>query len=393
MSQKQFDIVVLGAGIVGLSFACALADSGLNIAVVEGREADVEWPPQHFEARVSAITRASQHFFNQLSCWQRMQQLRVSAYTGMYVWDEAGQGAVDFSCQDIAEENLGHIIENKVIQMALLDKLQFSPQLTLLCPHRATALKIENDFAEVTLDDASVLQTKLIVAADGANSSARDMAGFTLKQKDYGHSAIVTTVVSEKPHQSIAWQRFLSTGPLAFLPLNEPFTSSIVWSADHAVANDLMSQEDETFKKSLACAFEMRLGEIKQISRRFSFPLSQRHVDEYVKPRIALIGDAAHTIHPLAGQGVNLGIADAKCLASLIKKASAQNRDFSQAHTLRRYARWRRAENQKMMVAMAGFKKIFTMDTAAAVGLRSLGLDFVNKSPSLKKLFIKQAMA
>jgi 2-polyprenylphenol 6-hydroxylase len=375
--KLDYDIIIIGGGLVGLTLACALQASPLKIAVIADHHA--------VDRRVSAITRASQRIFESLGVWGSISK-HVSAYRRMHVWESGGAAAsIEFASAELGEPNLGYIVENHVIQTALLEKLQVQAG-------KLVGLELGADNQIVQLSDGQRLSCRLIVGADGAQSPVREFAGISMTQADYGHDAIVTTIQIELPHQETARQIFLPKGPLAFLPLQEPHTCSIVWSTEPQHAQALLQMSTEDFKIALAEVFEYRAGEIKSVSERLSFPLRMRHVSQYVKPGLALVGDAAHTLHPLAGQGMNLGLLDAACLAEVILEALEKKRDIASLATLRRYERWRKGENTMMIAAMQGFKSLFASQNPLVQHTRRLGLQMTDSMPFVKHIFMRRAM-
>lgn len=388
----RYDMVIVGGGMVGMALACALGDSGMRIAIVEGRESPMEWPQEGFDQRVSAITRASQQLFERLGVWHTMAAMRISPYREMHVWDASGQGSIHFDSADIGEPDLGHIIENRVIGRALAQRMEDFPNIHLLCPATPKRLRIRpRGDSILQLTDSRRLEAPLIVGADGANSWVRRQAGIEVDQRDYHQRAIVATVKTELFHGETAWQRFLPAGPLAFLPLLDGF-SSIVWSTSLEQAEQLLAMEDNDFKEALGEAFEHKLGAISQLGARAAFPLLGQHAAQYVKYGLALIGDAAHTIHPLAGQGVNLGFGDAECLAdTLLEARKGEDNPFA-FKVLRRFERARRGPNQLTFEAMGIFKQVFSNDSDWLGPARNLGLDIADSLPPLKRLLMHQAM-
>ena len=422
--QNRYDIVVVGAGMVGL--ACALAsvsdlsdpgrDIGLKIAVIEAQPEPAKWQPQQFDKRVSALTEASRRILQNLGAWDEIQQTRVSPYNKMHVWDGDGVGKVDFDAADIQQPVLGHIVENSLITTALLHQAQQHPQIELLYGSGVAELspmedvesvegEVENRYRTIRLNNDQQLTAKLVIAADGALSTIRTLANIPLKEKAYQHNAIVTTVKTQKEHGLTAWQRFDETGPLAFLPLSKPQSQSepgsdlpdnhycsIVWSVTPEKTAELLALDDDQFRQALGAAFEYRLGEIEAVESRFHFPLIQRHAEQYVQPGIVLIGDAAHTIHPLAGQGVNLGFLDAAVLAEELQRAVAAQVSPGNLDILKRYQRRRRGDNQMMIYSMMGFKKLFEQSSLPVRWARNRGMDLFNQSGWLKNAVTNRAM-
>lgn len=388
----DYDVIILGGGMVGSALACALGDSPLRIAIIEGRETQTDWPPESFDLRVSAITRASQQLFEQLGVWEAMCAARVSPYREMHVWDATGTGSIHFDSAEIGEPDLGHILENRVITHALEQRAASLANVTLLCPATPKRLRTRTTGeSQLQLEDGRQLHTSLMIGADGGSSWVRQQAGIDVDIRHYHQRAVVTTVKTELPHGETAWQRFLPTGPLAFLPLTDGF-SSIVWSTANEKAENLLAMDDADFKAALAEAFEHKLGAITQLGPRAAFPLQGQHARQYVKPGLALIGDAAHTIHPLAGQGVNLGFADVNSLAGLLLKTLDAGNNAFNFKLLRQFERARRGANQLTLESMGMFKQLFSNDSAWLAPLRNLGLDITDQLPPVKRLFMRQAM-
>ena len=390
--SKHYDIIIVGGGMVGATLACGLAEEAenLKIAVIDAIEPK-GWDINSYDMRVSAITRASQTLFRNIGVWEKIVEQRVSPYHDMFVWDEGGKGKLHFDSADMGEADLGHIIENRVIVKALYLRMQEFPQIELHCPAKLESIEFNQNEASLILEDKTELSASLVVAADGTRSWVRQQADIAVKGWDFDQAALVTTVKTEKYHQDTAWQRFLNTGPLAFLPLTEGY-SSIVWSTSPEEAKRLTDLSEAEFAVELEQAFESKLGKVESVANRAVFPLRLFETLHYVKPRLALVGDAAHTIHPLAGQGVNLGLADVASLMDVVVEALNNKKDIGDLKVLRRYERWRRAENRSMLLAMDGLKKLFGSELPVVKDLRSLGLDITNNITPLKNLIMQQAM-
>lgn len=392
--QHDYDIVIVGGGIVGLSFACELAASDFSVAVVERNElkAIADEP----DCRVSAINRFALQHFKQANVWRSILSKRACVFDKMFVWDQTGAGQIQFDSVELGVPELGVIIENNVLQQLLLETVTAAQNITYLCPEEITEIDYRSaadGSAESTIFLASGAQltASLLVGADGANSKVREVASIQRRQQSYRQLGLVCNVATSESHQNTAWQCFMPTGPLAFLPLFNGW-SSIVWSLDEDQANEHMALDDEAFKQALAEASEFRLGEITDVSQRFLFPLAHGHASEYVKPGLALIGDAAHSIHPLAGQGANLGIADAAALADVICTAKKADRQWAAQHTLSKYQRQRKGANQLMEMSMTGFKELFGQKSALISEVRNAGLTLVDHLPALKYRIIRQAL-
>jgi 2-octaprenylphenol hydroxylase len=392
----QADLIIVGAGMVGSTLALALEHSGLDILIVDGSPLSIKpfAADAAFEPRVSALSAASQRILERLGVWPGIAARRVSPYGEMQVWDGSGTGSVHFSAASVHAETLGHIVENRVIQDALLERLHDS-NLGLLGNARVEQLRRSGDGWLLKLADGRELRSALLVAADGANSAVRRLAGCATREWDYLHHAIVTSVRCARPHQATAWQRFTDDGPLAFLPLRrgaDQHWCSIVWSTVPAEAERLMGLDDAAFRHELGKAFEWRLGEITQVDPRLCIPLRQRHAKRYVESGLALVGDAAHSIHPLAGQGVNLGFLDVAVLADVLLHALERGEQPNDVRVLSRYERRRMPHNLAMMAAMEGFERLFQADPLPLRWLRNSGLNWVDELPDAKALFVRQAL-
>jgi len=389
--KQHYDIIIVGGGMVGSALACALGNSSLKMAIVEGREHQLSWDDKSFDMRVSAITRASQQLFEDLGVWESICTDRISPYSEMFVWDAAGDGSIHFDCADIGEPNLGHIIENRVITRALTQQLEQYDNIELFCPATPKRLALSSNETELEIENGTILKSSLIIGADGANSWVRQQVGIENDTRNYNQHAVVTTVKTSSSHQETAWQRFLPNGPLAFLPLSNGY-SSIVWSTTPEQAQQLLDLNEEEFKTKLANAFDLKLGDVIELGPRATFPLKGQHAKHYVKPHIALVGDAAHTIHPLAGQGVNLGFADINKLAEVIIEDASKGKTIGSFKTLRRYERARRGDNLLMLESMGAFKTLFSNNSTRLSKLRNLGLNITDKILPAKNLFMRHAM-
>ncbi len=412
MKQAQltdFDVIIVGGGMVGLSMALLLTrlaqqTKSFSLALIEGdtsisnTETDQQTDRVNsFNPRVSALTIASQSLFDSLGLWQEKIAQRACPYENMYVWDAEGTGNISFSALDIHQEVLGHIVENNIVSDALREALQEESAIRVLSASQVSSYRRQGEYQRLSLTDGTELQAKLLIAADGANSFIRQEAGFEVKAWSYEQQAIVSTVQTEKSHEYTASQCFLSSGPLAFLPLlnrenNEQCYSSIVWSCDPEQAQAFMALEEPDFNRALQAAFEHKYGSVIASGKRFCFPLWQRHATSYVQSGLALIGDAAHTIHPLAGQGVNLGLSDAQCLAEVLGRALDKGEDFSTEQVLSRYQRQRKVHNLGMMALMEAFKRGFASDDLMMRWLRNTGMDLVDSTAPVKQQLMKRAM-
>jgi len=393
--ETRADLLIVGAGMVGSALALALQDSGLEILVLDGGPLSVKpFDPQSaFEPRVSALSAASQRILDRLSAWDGIAARRASPYREMQVWDGSGTGQVHFSAASVHADVLGHIVENRVVQDALLERLHDS-DIGLLANARLEQMRRSGDDWLLTLADGRTLRAPLVIAADGANSAVRRLTGCATREWDYLHHAIVTSVRTADSHQHTAWQRFTEEGPLAFLPLEREgeHWCSIVWSVTPTEAQRLMALGDDEFCRDLDKAFEGRLGTVLSADPRLCVPLRQRHAKRYVAEGLALIGDAAHTIHPLAGQGVNLGFLDAAVLAEVLLHAATRGERLADVRVLSRFERRRMPHNLALMAAMEGLERLFQADPLPLRWLRNTGLKWVDNLPEAKAMFVRQAL-
>jgi 2-octaprenylphenol hydroxylase len=388
--MNQFDVIIIGAGIVGATAACALGGAGVRVALIEARPLVSDADDGVRDARVFAITRASQRIFESLGVWERIMARGAYPFRNMEVWDAGGTGVIHFDCADIGEPCLGHMIEPRIIHAALLEQLHSIAAITLFSPAQFTEITIDEAAVSVNLEDGSTVNAALIAAADGARSPLRERLGIPTRVHDYHQSSLVARVATESPHQSAARQRFLPGGPLAFLPMEENW-SSIVWTLPTAEIEGVLGLEQDAFHAALGQAFDFRLGRIVDSERRESFPLTRLHAQHYVRERVALMGDAAHAIHPLAGQGVNLGLLDVAVLAEVVLAARSRGGDPGSLSVLRRYERWRRGDNLLMMSAMDGFNVLFGNELGPVRWLRNSGLSMMNAAGPAKYLLIRYA--
>lgn len=394
--NTSFDAVIVGGGMVGLSLAVASAEQGLSVALIEPHRADPVTPQSgQFAPRVSAISPHNRTWLTQLGAWQRMPATRICHYPAMRVWDGQGQGEIDFHANEVGAEDLGQIVENHWITQALWEVVDAQPRVQVMLGRRVQEWRVEADGVAIELDDGSRFQAAVLAGCDGKFSTIRQQAGFATREWDYGQTAIVTSIRHQAPHDHTARQVFLDSGPLAFLPLSDDsgseHWSSIVWSANTDRAESLFNLDDAAFLAELNRASESCLGEIEHADRRFRFPLAQMHSVDYIQDRLVLLGDAAHAIHPLAGQGVNLGFRDAEVLAQEWSRAKRLGLACGDRAVLRRFQRRRQTQNLTTMAAMEGFKRLFGSPHPLAVLARNLGMQGLASQRWAKRVIIEAA--
>ncbi len=388
--SERFDIVVAGAGMVGACAALSLARSGFRIALVEPVPTGIE-PLENgavYAERVSAISPVSEQILTRLGVWSGLDQSRLCRYDQMFIWHENGDAIIRFDSFEIARENLGTIIENQQILRALRMACESQPEIEWFEPDAIESIT-ENSRSVVSLElkSGATLDAELLLVADGRNSSTRDLAGLNAVHQNYDQIAIIANVATENTHQHTAWQRFLGTGPLAMLPLANG-ESSIVWSCDTALADELLDMDDVLFCSALSRAFEYRLGEVKSIGRRLGFPLGWHSCDQWLRDRILLIGDAAHGVHPLAGQGVNLGFSDVDLLT---RQIGGLDNPWHRPR-LRQFERQRKSETAIATHLFSGLKWLYGTDNYGINRVRNLGMHAVQASPWCRRVLIKQAI-
>lgn len=384
---ETVDIAIVGAGMVGATLALSLAkNTSYSIALIESKVAKKLTAASPPALRVSAINIASQQFLADLDIWQQLITERLGPFDAMQVWEDE-RSTLFFDAAEIGVQTLGHIVENQHIQDAALQLIESHPQIRLMCPAELTALQQ----GQLKFMDQSALSAKLIIAADGSHSKLRAWADIQTRGWQYAQQGLVCVIETEFTHQRTARQIFLPDGPLALLPLAHPHQCSVVWSVSDEQATTLLEMNKLAFNEKLAMAFQYQAGSVSVISERASFPLALQHAKQYVKPGFVLVGDAAHQVHPLAGQGVNMGFQDAIALTELLQHACLQQRDISSLQFLKKYQRRRLADNLLMQFTLDGVHQLFNANFTPLVWTRRHAMHQLNRLEPLKRWLMQQA--
>lgn len=388
MTDSHYDIAIIGAGMVGATLASLLSRSGFSVALIEARE------PQPFDAgvdvglRVSAISPGSAAVLEQAGAWKLISAERCRAYRRMQVEDGIELEPLLFDAPAFNLERLGTIIENSLVQWSLWQVVSAGGQVDIYCPDMLDEIDSGQNQSRISLNSGKQMTARLVVGADGASSRVRKAIGIRQDYRSYNQHGLVAVVGKQKPNPGVAWQRFMPGGPLAFLPLADG-RSSIVWTRPSIEAQRLLALHDDAFVDELDAASSGWLGRVESCGPRAAFPLSMRLSESYTAHRTVLMGDAAHVVHPLAGQGVNLGFADAAALTETLISARLTGKDIGSAAVLKNYDRWRRAESEAMAFGMHALRSLFSHDGLAP--LRQIGLALVKRSWTVKDTFLQKA--
>lgn len=382
------DVAVVGGGVVGAACALALAALDLDVALVEAVEPQ-SWSADKPDLRVYAFAPDNATLLQSIGVWDGIQAARAWPYRRMRVWDAAAAGELTFDADAFGRSELGWIIEHGLLVNRLWSALS-KADVRLHCPAQVDALEQHEQGARLRLDDGTRIDARLVVAADGAQSTLRTLAGLAVHTHDYAQRGLVAYIRTEHPHQDTAWQRFLPGGPLALLPCGDG-RSSIVWTLPDAEAGRLLAIDDDAFNRELTAAFDLRLGNMGVDSARIAFPLRRQLAQRYLQGRVLAIGDAAHVVHPLAGQGVNLGLRDVAALRDSIGDAQARGTDFATSQRLARWERTRRSENAAAAYAFDGLNRLFSNAGVAATLLRGPLLGLAGKLPLLPHVLWRRA--
>ncbi len=390
MTQHS-DVIILGAGMVGLTLGLQCAQAGMAVTLIDVQTLTLEWAVDSVDLRTVALNPSSAECLQRIGAWQRLKKSDVGIMQKMQVWDQIGGGEIDFDASAAGQEALAFVIENRVLVRALWQCAEQQNNLQLIAPATPQQLVIDEQQVTLTLDNNKKLSAECIIGADGRNSWLKQQLAIETRVRDYDHHAVVSIIETEQPHNNTAYQAFLNDGPIGVLPLANPHRLSVVWSTAPDHAKDLQQLSAERFEIDCANALGLKLGTCRLQSTVARIPLVERQAKHTVQARAAIVGDAAHTIHPLAGQGVNLGIADSICLAKHLSAAKQAGKDLGKLSVLRQYERARSGPNSQMIHLMRLFKELFSDQSPLAVQSRNLGLKTANRLNHLKNCFMQYA--
>ncbi len=388
--KTDFDIVIVGGGMVGASLACALRDAGLRIAVIEAVPLKSDAQPSYNE-RTVALAFGSRRIFEGIKVWSEIERLGATPIEHIHVSHRGCFGVTRLDTTSLELPALGYVVENRVLGAALSKTLDGAKNLTWFCPASVEDFDVEAELATVRIkqgNETHALTARLIVGADGAQSLVRRLARIDSERIEYSQAAVVATVAAGQPHANTAYERFTDSGPLALLPMRDN-RCAVVWSAKTDMADTILAWRDDEYLAQLQERFGDRLGRLSQPGVRTKYPLALTRVSAYVHPRLALIGNAAHTVHPVAGQGFNLGLRDVAALAEVLVAAGRDGADIGAPATLQRYAAWRRRDTRATEIFTDGLIRIFSNEFGPLALARGLGLVCVDLMPPIKRRFLR----
>ncbi|HET9836223.1 MAG TPA: UbiH/UbiF/VisC/COQ6 family ubiquinone biosynthesis hydroxylase [Rhodanobacteraceae bacterium] len=383
------DLAIAGGGMIGAACALALARKGFDIVLIEAREPAAWRAEDREDLRVIALAPSSAKLLHELGVWEAVREARVSAYARMHVWDAMSGAEVHFDATQEGRAELGWIVENKLLQWTLWQALD-QAGVRRVCPGELRDFEARDDRVSLELNEGEPLSARVLVIADGAKSTLREKAGIQTRRRDYAQRAVVAHVVTEKSHEATAWQRFLPEGPIALLPLRDG-RSSIVWTLPESEARRMLLLDDQAFCEAVGVATDFRLGRVTETTPRASFPLRLQLAQTYATGRCVLLGDAAHAVHPLAGQGANLGLRDVAELAAVLGEARDADRDFASLHVLQRYARRRRSADTLDALSFDALSRTFAWRAPPLVALRGIGMRALDALGPVKRKLVEHA--
>lgn len=388
----DYDILIVGGGMVGASLACALGETGLRIGVVEAAPVRSDAQPSYDE-RPIALAFGTRRIFEGMGVWEALAEL-VTPIRTIHVSDRGRFGATRLHSEEEGVEALGYVVDTRTVGGVLTERMAKLPAVDLICPATVKTASVDADAAQVVLDRAGetvTLTSRLLVAADGATSAIRDLFGISTVLKDYGQSAVIANVEPELPHGHVAYERFTEEGPLAVLPMTEG-RCGVVWTQPNERVDAVLALDDKAFLARLQERFGHRLGRFKRVGARRAYPLVLMHAPDAVRPRVAVIGNAAHTLHPIAGQGYNLGIRDVAVLAEVLANAARQGEDVGALAVLDRYAEGRRDDHRRVIAFTDGLVRLFSNSVPPLALGRDLGMLAIDLLPPLRRMLARQSM-
>ena len=389
-ASLDMEVLIVGGGVIGGSMALLAASRGLECILIERNSSSVAGAAAA-DARTLAVSPASRRILSAIDVWQPVPEDVTGLFKHMHVWDENGNGSLYFDSADIGQPTLGYIVRQNILASAIETVLAQHPGVSVCAGVEPESVNGGDKAVRVRLSDGKEVSAKLIIAADGAGSKVRQLSGIDYPVHQYGQTAVAAVVTTAADHGQVARQRFLTDGPLAFLPMADPHQCGVVWSTTPARAAELLAEEDTGFQQALADAFEHTLGAVTEAGIRQSFPLQRAQARHYCAGRVVLVGDAAHTVHPLAGMGANLGLLDAACLSQVVGEAGKKGRDPGSPAVLRRYERWRKGENYMVMMTLEGLKYLFENQALPVPPLRNAGMGLYDSFRALKNFTMRRA--
>ncbi len=391
---ERVDVAIVGGGMVGGTLAAALAQAGIAVALID-RADPAALVEEAYDGRTVAIAHATHRLLQATGLWTRLVP-HAEPILDIRVSDGPSLLFLHYDHRELGEDPLGYIVENRAVRRALYARLGGLEELRFRAPAELAAHIVLPEAVTLTLGDGAEIAAALLVAADGSDSALRRAAGIASTQWNYGQTAIVCTMGHEQAHRGVAHERFLPAGPFAVLPMTDDpahgHRSSIVWTEKTGLVPAMLARSDGDFSLELFRRFGPWLGDVRVIGGRWSYPLRFAHAETYIKPRFALVGDAAHTMHPIAGQGLNIGLRDVAALAEVLVEAKRLGLDIGSPAVLERYRRWRRFDNQLLLSVTDSLNWLFSNDLGPVRVLRDLGMAAVNRMGPLKRLFMRHAM-
>lgn len=405
-SYFDYDLVIVGGGLVGASLACSLGASELKIAVIEAapfisNSSQKDQPPykSSFDARTVALAEGSQQIFQSLGLWEQITRLGATPIKKIHISDRGHAGVSRLDSEQEGVDALGYVVETRVLGQVLTNALSKLTNVELLCPAQLKQLEFSQASAQLTYEqdgEQKSLRTQLVVAADGGQSISRQLTGVKVFETDYGQHAVIANVAMDKPHNNIAYERFTDTGPLALLPSTAPEDTdnvfALVWTVESDKSNEVAGWDEATFLKELQDRFGTRAGKFIKASPRHVYPLKFMHAREHVRPHLGFIGNAAHTLHPVAGQGFNLGLRDVATLAQVLTDARASGMQLGDMRVLKQYAQWRKRDHWQTSFVTDGLVRLFSSRLPPLMLARNLGLVALDMMPSVKHVVARHAM-